>query len=491
MIARHVRRGRHDERGASMILALVFVTVFGMASAATLTYADTALRTNQATQQRQAVLYNANGAIDTAINAMRPIHAWGRDGLACAGVDVNFEDDTSGAVACTPQAGSGVGSEPVQGGPSANAPANALVTNARSAEPGINIRTGVLPVGGAVVATSAIETPAGTQLDATNYSVGAAGACSPGLILSTPTASCPTSVSVAVAGAINAVGIPDWETAIPQKAPACNGKFQYVPLEPGRYTDAAALSALTSGSCPGTVVHLLPGQFHFDFAQRGFAAQWRITDATVTVVAGTAEGWTPPVAFADAPVVPASGACSLTANGSLLTFSSESALYVGGARNVELCGATQANGQVVSILGPWSDMQLPQAQLQRRCVALPRGCPFLMVTSAAVGMAGVLRVHGTVLAPTATIGIDLRAGAVAQFNRGSIVRSVYSWGTQTIGPVFTTKYDSSSGGYADRDVVLVVTIDGVRVGRARVEFADANGEIPGESVTIVEWNTTL
>lgn len=491
MIARRERWGRRDERGASMLLALVFVTVFGMASAATLTYADTALRTNQATQQRQAVLYNANGAVDTAINAMRPVHAWGRDGLACAGVDVSFEDGMSGAVACTPQSGSGVGSPPVQGGPSKDAPTSALVTNARAAEPGINVRSGRLPVGGAVVATSAIDTSIGTQLDATNHAVSAAGACVAAQILSTPSASCPTSVSVAVADAINAVGVPNWATTTPRSVPACPGTGRYVPLQPGRYTDAAAFTALTSGLCPGTVVHMLPGQFHLEFAQRGFAAQWRITDATVTVVAGTANGWTPPAEFANAPTVPATGACSLTAAGSLLTFSSESALYVGGARNVEFCGAAQANGQVVSILGPWLAMGLPEAQLQRRCVALPRGCPFLMVTSAAVGMAGVLRVHGTVLAPTGTIGVDLRAGAVAQFNRGSIVRSVYSWGTQTIGPVFTTKYDSSGGGYADRDVVLVVTIDGVRVGRARVRFEDANGASPGQSVTIIEWNTTL
>jgi hypothetical protein len=195
--------------------------------------------------------------------------------------------------------------------------------------------------------------------------------------------------------------------------------------------------------------------------------------------------------LAAAPVVPVSGACDPTKAGSILTFSSESALYVGGARDVEFCGADQANGQKVAILGPWSAMGLPEAQLQRRCLSLPRGCPFIMVTSAGVGQNGVLRVQGTVLAPTATIGLDLRGGAVAQFNRGALVRSAYSWGTQTVGPVFSTIYSGGTGGYADRTVVLVATIDGIRVGRAKVNFADLLGASPGETVELLEWNTTV
>jgi hypothetical protein len=284
--------------------------------------------------------------------------------------------------------------------------------------------------------------------------------------------------------------VPSWKDSTARSAPDCAGAGRYHVLAPGRYTSATELSELTNGECPGAVLHLLPGRFHMDFAERGFAAQWRVTDPTVTIVAGSAKGWTPPADGAAAPVVPTSGACDVTTAGSILTFSSESAWYVGGARNVEVCGAEQANGQRVAILGPWASMGLPEAQLQRRCVALPRGCPFLMVTSADAFADGVLRVHGTVLAPTGTIGVDARNGAVAQFNRGALVRSVYSWGTQTVGPVFTVT-SGVSGGYADREVVLVVTIDGQRAGRAKVRFGDESGSDPGATVTILEWNATL
>lgn len=492
VVGRLGRRAR-DDRGASMILALVFVTIFGMTMAATLGYADTAFRTNQVTQQRQAALYNANGALDTAIQAMRPELEWGRDGLACAGVNVTVAGGATASVACTPQTGSGAGSAITTTDVSATAPSHALVTTSRRSEPGINFRTGVLPVNGPVVASSSIATVAGGpdgQLDADGFEVKSGEPCTTAHIVASTT-TCSTAVGTDIANALTRVGVPTWTTSGDQTAPPCPGTNRYVPLPPGRYTDATALTALTGGTCNGLVLHLLPGNYHFDFSQRGFAAQWRITDPTVTVVAGTANGWTPPDPTANAPSVPTSGACNPASAGSLLTFSSESALYVGGSRNVELCGATQANGQIVSILGPWSAMGLPEAQLQRRCVALPRGCPFIMVTSAGVAQNGVLRVHGTVLAPTASIGIDVRGGAIAQFNRGTIARSVYTWGSQTVGPVFSTGFDGGSGGFANRVVVLVVTLEGQRVGRAKVEFDDDSGADPGRAVTIHEWSTAV
>jgi hypothetical protein len=342
-----------------------------------------------------------------------------------------------------------------------------------------------------VVASSSIDTAGGTTLNAATYGVRAAGNCTVAQIISTPAAACNSPTASEIAAALSRVGIPDWADTTPRTAPACPGTNRYLALDSGVYTDAAALSALTSGLCTGLVLHLRPGKFHFSFSQRGFAAQWRITDPTVTIVAGTASGWTPPASGAAAPSVPASGACDTVAAGTIATFSSESALYVGGARNVEFCGAEQANSQKVAILGPWSAMSLPQAQLQRRCITLPRGCPFIMVTSFAPGQSGVLRVHGTVLAPTATIAADVRDGAVAQFDRGALVRSVYSWGTQGSGPVFATEYSGGSGGYADRTVVLIVTVGGTRVGRAKVRFGDAGGATPGQSITLLEWNTTL
>jgi hypothetical protein len=476
-----------------MILALVFVTIFGMTMAATLGYADTAFRTNQVTQQRQATLYNANGALDTAIQAMRPVLDWGREGLACAGVNVTVAGGATASVDCTPQSGSGAGSPITTTDVSANAPSHALVTTSRRSEPGLNFRSGTLPVTGPVVVSSSIATVAGGpngQLNATGFEVKSGETCTTAHILSSST-NCPTPVGSDIATALARVGVPSWTTTGDRTTPACPGTNRYLSLSPGRYTDATALTALTGGTCNGLVLHLLPGNYHFDFSQRGFAAQWRITDPTVTVVAGTANGWTPPAPGASAPSVPTSGACSPSSAGSLLTFSSESALYVGGSRNVELCGVTQANGQVVSILGPWSAMGLPEAQLQRRCVALPRGCPFIMVTSAGVAQNGVLRVHGTVLAPTASIGVDVRGGAVAQFNRGTIARSVYTWGSQTVGPVFSTGFDGGTGGYANRLVVLVVTLEGQRVGRAKVEFEDGLGADPGTSVTVLEWSTAL
>lgn len=468
-----------------MIMALVFVTVFGLAMAATLGYADTAFRTDQRIQERQTTLYGANGALDTAINAMRSDLAWGEAGEPCAPMSVDVAGGQPASVTCTARgsAGSGV--------PATSAPPHALLSNSRPAEPGISINSGVLDVAGAVVTASAITIAPGAQLDANGSAVHAGGPCPVAQIVADPTAICSQSTSTEIADAYTTVGAPAFVAPAVRAAPACPGAGGYVALDPGQYTDALALSRLTNGSCPGAVIHLRPGTFWFNFTQRGLAGQWRITDQSVDVVAGTPSGWSAGP-WAVRPALPTAGACNASSpQGALLVFSGESQLYVGAAHNVELCASATPSGQRFAIYGPAASTGAPPAQRQNRCVTLPRGCPFIMVTGASAGATSLLRVHGTVLAPRAAIGVDFTRGGQAAFDRGVLVRSVTTWGTApaAVSPVFSAP--AVAGAIPDRVVELEVTIGGVRVGRALVRFGDGGGATPGATVTVEEWNVTV
>ncbi len=95
------------ERGASLILALVFITALGFVALISLNVANTTLRDDQANQTLRADIYEASGAIDVYVNAMRATATWGRDGGACAALTTTFIAGRTITVSCTPVNGSG------------------------------------------------------------------------------------------------------------------------------------------------------------------------------------------------------------------------------------------------------------------------------------------------------------------------------------------------------------------------------------------------
>ncbi len=104
---RVVRKWRHCEQGASLTLALVFITALGFIGLTTLSVADSTLRDDQANLEIRRDVYGASGAIDVYINAMRSTATWGRDGVDCASLTTTFVAGRTITVACTPVANSG------------------------------------------------------------------------------------------------------------------------------------------------------------------------------------------------------------------------------------------------------------------------------------------------------------------------------------------------------------------------------------------------
>lgn len=98
---------RRDDAGASLLLALVFITCLGFMAIISLNVAESSFRDDGASQTFRADVYGGSGAIDVYINAMRSTLTWGRDGNACTTMTMGLPDGQTVTVACTPVTGSG------------------------------------------------------------------------------------------------------------------------------------------------------------------------------------------------------------------------------------------------------------------------------------------------------------------------------------------------------------------------------------------------
>jgi hypothetical protein len=96
-----------DERGASLILALVFITCLGFMAGVSLTVAESTFRDDQASQTFRSDVYGGGGAIDVYVNAMRSTATWGREGSACTSMTMELTDGRTVTVDCVPVNGSG------------------------------------------------------------------------------------------------------------------------------------------------------------------------------------------------------------------------------------------------------------------------------------------------------------------------------------------------------------------------------------------------
>ena len=171
------RAGADGERGASLVLALAFLSMFGVFIVALLGFAQTAFLTTTGVHQQGLRQYAASSAIDTAIQRVRPDINLGRDpvfgGANCGLAYPAVDDEPPVTVTCTAQPGSG----DVQ--PGIDAPPNAILTLATSGVGIDDSKNGTLFVTGPVFSNSDIylHNPGQPKLDATDMPVTARGTC--------------------------------------------------------------------------------------------------------------------------------------------------------------------------------------------------------------------------------------------------------------------------------------------------------------------------
>lgn len=367
------RRVRHDDAGATLVIALLIITTVAVVTGALLTQGSTNLRATVTLRGVAGTSYAADTAAKVAINNLRlgakapgwvaptfpgPWADWvytdNADGAGCFGatgtVPKNSLElknlypkagdqtvDTSARVECSVVPGTGIFGAGLGVGVSDPDPtdsfARALTTVGTTGTlQGMTLKplgagnTAAMPVRGGIGSKSYINVTNGALV--TDGYVRAEGACT-GVIVSTPAQVCsqPGSVDAPPTPTPPITSVPafqnpaDYSATAPDPAKRC--RFQA-----GFYNNAAALSAAVT-SC--TTARFASGKYYFDFRdeERGTGPnEWNITE---TVIGGEYVGTSIP------------GACkSPILNdpipGVQFIFGGTSRITVSDTANVELCG---------------------------------------------------------------------------------------------------------------------------------------------------------
>ncbi|MFL6161826.1 MAG: hypothetical protein ACJ74U_06315 [Jatrophihabitantaceae bacterium] len=401
------RRLAGDESGATLILVLLLVTVVSLVIGATLTLADTSIRTTVVVRGQAAGVYDAQGGVDTAINTLRN-NSYNNDTSSstypkCFGstatsdtlVLPNFYPGTTGgaassvAVTCSPDPSTGAAGGLVQIN-SGNKPGNAILTlGTDSGEDGLNVKTlnNSIPflVHGGVVSDSNIRVTNGSLQS--NTTVFAHTGCSGTIVSNPPPAVCNSGVAADPNYAFDpsfaspANTVPTYRAAPAATSANCPGKL--VTFQPGYYDDAAGLNSLMNGvgsnPCKGSVWWFQPGTYYFDFHNTSNpllsgSDLWTVADGQL--VAGTPTNSSG--AVISKPTVPAAvpGACqnpikSDTAVGVQFIFGGDSQLTVSGTADAEICGSYHAGRPPIAIYGMKSGSETPVAAAVTKLNSVP------------------------------------------------------------------------------------------------------------------------
>ncbi len=344
-----------DERGTSLVLALAFITLFGVGAGVLAQFGAVSFQTVKSVRDQRAAVYAAQGAVDTAIDFVRGNSSLGTNGGSCPTLSFPAAAGHTINATCAGQAVSG-------GGSVASFPSQALLTTGTgSSEPGISVgsffQQGTVHIGGPVFSNSSISANqwAGNgSLDTGTYPVTARGACS-GTVTGNPV-TCNAGPTGHPEG--NDPNYPSPLSVVParQNVPACpTAANKIVTFTPGYYDDEASLTALTDGHCQNAVLWFQPGAYYFDFdlANYGTGNLWFISDPSINIVGGTPKGWS--TTSATRPVIPSPGACKVDTDpapntGVQFVWGGDSQ-WLFAAGSTELCASPDANGRELVLYG--------------------------------------------------------------------------------------------------------------------------------------------
>jgi hypothetical protein len=306
----------HDESGSVLVMAMMLLVVAGLGLAALLTYTQAGFQSGAAHRDARDRDYTAEGAVELGLarlgeNVCDPWQEVELNGVAAS--------ISCRAPGTPPWALVALGADPTEGGVLVAEDSGDvhLAGNLLAASGVRNAGSGVLHVAGVLQAGGACE----GAIEAAELACDdpAPGAVDPGYLVAQPT------------------------DLAHQPTPACPEEGWLVALEPGFHSDAAALSALTDGACPGAVLWFQPGLHYLNFTfvepyldcdAEDRPCTWTVTDPTVSIVAGTPRGWDPEQE--DAPRLAVPGSCDRGRAGVRLVAGGASRIDVGAGR-FELC----------------------------------------------------------------------------------------------------------------------------------------------------------
>ncbi len=340
-----------DERGTSLVLALAFMTLFGVSAAFLAGLGSASFQNINAIRDQRSAVYSAQGAVDSAIDYVRGNASLGTNGGSCP--TMNFPAAGSHAITATC-----VGQSSGGGGTGGNFPSQALLTMGTGSEPGINVGSlmpGNVKIGGPVFSNSGINANSIFNqggIDSGTYPLYARGSCQ-GNITGTP-AACDIGPGGHPEG--NDPNYPSPLSVIParQTVPPCPvAANKIITFTPGFYDDETSLTNLTNGTCKNAVLWFQPGAYYFDFDLAGGSNQWFISDSTINIVGGTPKGWS--TTSSTRPVIPSPGACKVdtdpTPNAGVQFVWGGDSQWLFAAGNAELCASPDANGRELALYG--------------------------------------------------------------------------------------------------------------------------------------------
>jgi hypothetical protein len=305
------RRARGED-GVALAWALAFLVLVGVVVLFVLDYTTTSIRSNTRLAAQRSALYAADGGVNTAIRYLQQ-----NPGVGTAGDQCDVTDSGAGAingldvaVKCDPTSASGV---PLG---TSTAPGFAVLTMApyHGAAPNngcvnVNNELGMVQVQNSKLLQITGNVYVNSDADSDVWSGGCpqtstaqhilvsgnvrqAESCHDIDVVPPYAHTCPLNGTVGSYPAAPDPATTDpssWAANISappptQSVPTCPATGNLVTLTPGTYTDAAGLTSLMSGGCPGKLFWFQPGDYYFDFGNGGHT--WTIDDAGARVVGG-------------------------------------------------------------------------------------------------------------------------------------------------------------------------------------------------------------
>lgn len=379
-----------SEAGTSLILALAMVTLISVALVSALGFATASLHSVSVIGTQRSTVYSADGAAQTAIQALRYNATAGTTAVGTACPEVDYAAvGTQPAVAVTCQV---VASRPT-GGPGATMPTYSILALGNStSEAGISLTpTGTVKIAGPIASNSpavgagGINSVSAGTLDLSGYSVDAKGSCS-----GTVTVTSPGDKRCNTGQTYGDPGYPSQLTpgALPaaNPAPTCAATNAVLQFTPGYYTNSAvfAPTSYTVGpnTCKTGYLYFQPGVYYFDFGvDPAFTSTVWTVPANQKIVGGQPNGWNPAVAnsLPPAPGGGAAAACKTETNGGTagvqFVFGGASHLNTTAAGStMELCANPTPTGtnQQIAIYGqPTGSSPTPQTVTSEPTGAVP------------------------------------------------------------------------------------------------------------------------
>ncbi|MDX6241319.1 MAG: hypothetical protein QOG10_6143 [Kribbellaceae bacterium] len=413
-----------DDEGAALVMVLIIVTVLALGLSALLSLSDTSIRATVGLRGQAAATYNADGAMQAAINNLRNSSYNDASGQKCFGSGVTasntlhldgFYGSDSAAVDCAADPKKVLIQCPSLS--KCNRPGNAILTLGKIAdEDGLTITqpTGsTFRVHGNVFSNSNINVANGALN--TNANVWARTSCN-GTIQSTPAASC----HYGYPNPPNPLGDDPGYTpkatiaSLPHRSlPNCTSPNSVIRFQPGYYDDAKGLTDMMAGNslCKNSTWWFPPvydgaghpsatGVYYFDFHNSGSNANpildsnggnvWTVNDGHL--VAGTplnAAGAV--VAAPPTSPTPMPGSCDnpikrATAIGVQFIFGGDSQFAVKSGE-AEICGTYDVDTAPVAVYGLTSGSESPTAWVGANALRLSTVTPgdFTDATAAKLG----------------------------------------------------------------------------------------------------------